>query len=63
MSSAIWERRRDAFLKKVVDIKESQDVVSQEVVEYESQNEMKNSDKISVDACVILVYASEDLDG
>lgn len=63
MSSAIWERRRDEFLRKVVDIKASQDIVSQEVVEYESQNEMKNSNKISADACVMLAYASEDPNG
>ena len=63
MSSAIWERRRDEFLRKVVDIKASQDIVSQEVVEYESQNEMKNSNKISADACVMLAYASKDPNG
>ena len=49
--------------RKVVDIKASQDIVSQEVVEYESQNEMKNSNKISADACVMLAYASEDPNG
>lgn len=63
MSSAIWERRRDAFLSKVVDIKSNQDVVSREVVEHELQNKVKNSNKISVDACVLLVYASEDPGG
>ena len=41
----------------------SQDIVSQNVVGYESRNEMENSNKISVDACVMLAYASEDPNG
>ncbi len=63
ISSAIWERRRDAFLSKIIDIRANQDIVSQEVVEDDSRNGINNSDKISVDACVMLAYASEDSNG
>lgn len=63
MSSAVWERHRDKFLKKISDIKENQNIVNQEVMEFESQNEMVNTNTTSVDACVMLAYASDDPNG
>lgn len=63
MSSAIWERRRDEFLNQIANIKENQDSVSQDEEKFELRNRRNDSKTISVDACIMLAYGSDDSNG
>ena len=61
MSSALWERRRDDFLTKIEAIKSEQkgDVV----IEEKTNGSEERSNRITMDACILLAYASDDLNG
>lgn len=60
MSNYVWERKRDRFIRNIEDIQksETQDIVEDKLYEIKNEEEV-----ISVDASVVLVYASEEANG
>ena len=64
MSPAIWERKRDDFLNKIMSLsinRESENEPVQEIIKV--QDTRKPSEQISMNACIMLAYAADDPNG
>lgn len=64
MSATVWERKRDEFLDKIASIKTEQHAAIEVTpLPNEMQSKTEKTNKISLDACVMLAYAADDPHG